>query len=138
VREVKRLALVIPMTAVGIAKRDFAVAGRRVPQGWLVLWATLASHGTPGIAPYTAPERFDPGRYARGEGAAAHHFAPQGPGEALTSHRCGGVEYSTLVLLQFFTELLRAPVLSLPAQDLTQDMSGIPARWRGGLRVRFG
>jgi hypothetical protein len=29
-------------------------------------------------------------------------------------------------------------VLSLPAQDLTQDMSGIPARWRGGLRVRFG
>jgi fatty-acid peroxygenase len=137
-REVKRLGLVIPMTAIGIAQRDFAVAGRRVPKGWLVVWATLASHTAPGIAPYPSPERFDPGRYARGEGAAAHHFAPQGPGEALTSHRCGGVEYSTLVLLQFFTELLRAPAMSLPAQDLTRDMSGIPARWRAGLRVRFG
>lgn len=138
VREVKRLALVIPMTAIGIARRDFAVAGRRVPKDWLVVWCTLASHTAPGIAPYATPERFDPTRYARGEGAAAHHFAPQGPGEALTSHRCGGVEYSTLVLLQFFTEWLRAPAVSLPAQDLTQDMSGIPARWRGGLRVRFG
>lgn len=138
VREVKRLALVIPMTAIGIAQRDFAVAGKRVPKGWLVVWSTLASHVTPGIAPYASPERFDPGRYARGEGAAPHHFAPQGPGEALTSHRCGGVEYSTLVQLAFFTELLRAPTLSLPEQDLTQDMSGIPARWRGGLRVRFG
>ncbi len=138
VREVKRLGLVIPMTAIGIAQRDFAVAGKRVPQGWLVVWTTLASHTTPGIAPYASPERFDPDRDARGEGAAPHHFAPQGPGEALTSHRCGGVEYSTLVLLQFFTELLRAPALSLPAQDLSQDMSGIPARWRGGLRARFG
>jgi fatty-acid peroxygenase len=138
VREVKRLALVIPMTAIGIAQRDFAVAGRRVPKGWLVVWATNASHAAPGLAPYASPERFDPGRYARGEGAAAHHFAPQGPGEALTSHRCGGVEYSTLVLLQFFTELLRASAISLPAQDLSQDLSGIPARWRGGLRVRFG
>lgn len=137
-REVKRLGLVIPMTAIGIARRDFAVAGKRVPQGWLVVWSTLASHTSPGIAPYASPERFDPGRYARGEGATQHQFAPQGPGEVLTSHRCGGVEYSTLVLLQFFTELLRAPVLSLPAQDLTQDQSGIPARWRGGLRVRFG
>ena len=138
VREVKRLGFVIPMTAIGVARRDFEVAGRRVPKGWLVLWATRASHAAPGVAPYASPERFDPARYARGEGAAAHHFAPQGPGEALTSHRCGGVEYSTLVLLQFFVELLRAPALGLPAQDLSMDMSRIPARWRGGLRVRFG
>ena len=138
VREVKRLGLVIPMTAVGVARRDFAVAGRRVPKGWLVLWSTCASHVSPKLAPYASPERFDPTRYARGEGAAAHHFAPQGPGEALTSHRCGGVEYSTLVLLQFFSELLRAPPLSLPQQDLTMDMSRIPASWHSGLRVRFG
>jgi fatty-acid peroxygenase len=115
-----------------------AVAGRRVPKGWLVVWSTCASHVSPGLAPYASPERFDPSRYARGEGSAAHHFAPQGPGEALSSHRCGGVEYSTLVLLQFFTELLRAPAISLPEQDLTMDMSRIPANWRSGLRVRFG
>jgi len=59
-------------------------------------------------------------------------------GEALASHRCGGVEYSTLVPLQFFTELLRAPAPGLPAQDLRLDMSRIPASWRSGLRVRLG
>ncbi|HRI17362.1 MAG TPA: hypothetical protein PL196_02460, partial [Burkholderiaceae bacterium] len=41
-REVKRLGLVIPMTAIGIAQRDFAVAGKCVPKGWLVVWSTLA------------------------------------------------------------------------------------------------
>lgn len=138
VREVKRLGLVIPITAIGIARRDFAVGGHRVPKGWLVFWATHASHATPGVAPYASPERFDPSRYGRGEGSALHHFAPQGPGEALASHRCGGVEYSTLALLQFFVELLRAPAISLPMQDLTMDMSRLPASWRSGLRVRFG
>jgi len=138
VREVKRLAFVIPLTAIGIAERDFEVAGRRIPKGWLVLWATYASHTCASVASYASPERFDPTRYARGEGSAMHHFAPQGPGEALTSHRCGGVEYSTLVLLQFFVELLLAPPISLPAQDLSLDKSRIPASWRGGLRARFG
>lgn len=138
VREVKRLGDVIPITALGVARRDFAVAGHRVPAGWLVTWTTLGSHRSPRVAPYADPERFDIGRYARGEGAAPHHFAPQGPGEALTSHRCGGVEYSTLVLLQFFTELLRAPRVQLLPQDLARDMSRLPARWKGGLRVRFG
>lgn len=138
VREVKRLGLVIPFTAIGVARRDFAVGGFRVPKGWLVLWSTYGSHTAPGIAPYASPERFDPARFARGEGAAEHHFAPQGPGDALTTHRCGGVEYSTLVLLTFFAELLRAPRLSLPEQDLSMNMSQLPASWRSGLRVRFG
>ncbi len=138
VREVKRLGLVIPFTALGIARRDFEVAGHRVPKGWLVLWSTYGSHRSRGVAPYASPETFDPTRYARGEGSAPNQFAPQGPGDALTSHRCGGVEYSTLVLLQFFVELLRAPTLRVPAQDLTMDMSQLPASWRNGLRVTFG
>ncbi|MBA2665213.1 MAG: cytochrome P450 [Bradymonadaceae bacterium] len=138
VREVKRLALLIPITAIGVARQDFAVAGHRIPKGWLVLWSTYASHTSANVAPYASAERFDPSRYERGEGEAPHHFAPQGPGEALTSHRCAGVEYSTLVLLQFFVELLRAPRLTLPAQDLSIDMSQLPASWRSGLRVRFG
>lgn len=137
VREVKRLAMIIPITAIGVARREFAVAGHRVPAGWLALWTTWGSHVIPGLAPYESPERFDPSRYARGEGEGKHHFAPQGPGEALTSHRCGGVEYSTLATLQFFCELLRAPEFTVPPQDLSQDMSRLPAGWRGGLRVRF-
>lgn len=138
VREVKRLGLVIPITALGVARQDFAVAGHRVPKGWLVLWSTYGSHRSNGVAPYASPETFDIDRYGRGEGMAPHHFAPQGPGEPFTSHRCGGVEYSTLVLLQFFTELLRAPAVHVIPQELAMDMSRLPASWRHGLQVRFG
>jgi fatty-acid peroxygenase len=137
VREVKRLGLVIPITALGVARRDFAVGGYRVPKGWLVLWSTYGSHRSPAVAPYADPERFDIDRYARGEGDGENAFAPQGPGEALTSHRCGGVEYSTLVLLEFFVQWLRGPVARLPAQDMTMDMSRLPASWKSGLRVAF-
>lgn len=45
---------------------------------------------------------------------------------------------SRLVALQFFVELLRAPRVRVPAQDLSMDMSQLPASWRGGLRVTFG
>lgn len=138
VHEVKRLGLIIPITAVGVARRDFEVGGYRVPKGWLVLWTTYGSHRSVGVAPYSAPESFDIDRYARGEGTERHHFAPQGPGEALASHRCGGVEYSTLVLSQFFVDLLRAPRLRVVPQDLTMDMSRLPASWKEGLRVRLG
>lgn len=138
VREVKRLGLIIPITALGVAKRDFEVAGYRVPKGWLVVWTTYGSHRSASVAPYASPEAFDIDRYARGEGTGRNHFAPQGPGEPLTSHRCGGVEYSTLALSQFFLEMLRAPAVSLLPQDLTMDMSRLPANWKEGLRARFG
>lgn len=139
VREVKRTGPLIPITAIGVARRDFDVGGCTVKEGWLVTWATLASHNDPRLAPYTEPDRFDPERYAppRSEGAAPNTFAPQGPGEALTSHRCAGVEYSTLILQVFFVELLRGPRFTLPPQDLSLDTSAMPARHRGGLRVKF-
>jgi fatty-acid peroxygenase len=139
VRELKRVGLVFPFTAFGVAKRAFSVAGHTIPEGWLVTWSTHASHVVDGVAPYTSPGTFDPDRFSpvRGEGRAPHAFAPQGPGSALTSHRCAGVEYSTLVLQVFFTELLRGPRFTLPEQDFRLDGSSIPARYRGGMRVRF-
>lgn len=139
VMEVKRVGLVIPMTPLGVARRDFEVEGRVVPRGWLVTWAVYPSHRSPGLAAYTDAERFDPERFSPGrmEHAAPHAFAPQGLGEPLASHRCGGVEYSTLVLQAYVVELLRGPRFTLPEQDLTFDTSRMPARHRGGLRVRF-
>lgn len=137
--ELKRTGLVIPITAFGVARRDFEVEGHTVPKGWLVVWATCASHTDPKVAPYTSAGTFDPERYAapREEHRPLHHFAPQGPGEALTSHRCAGVEYSTFILQIFLVELLRGPKFTLPPQDLSLDTSELPARHKGGLRVRF-
>lgn len=137
--EVKRTGLIIPMTAIGVARRDFVVGGHTIPRGWLVTWTTNASHNEANVSPYTRPREFDPARFSaeRHENAAPHTFAPQGPGEALTSHRCAGVEYSTLILQIFFVELLRGPSFSLPAQDLGYDTSGMPARHKSGLCVAF-
>lgn len=137
VDEVKRVALLVPFTSFGTSKRDFVVEGVTVPAGWLVAWSTHASHTVPRVCPYSHPERFDPERFARGEGAGVHAFSPQGPGDALTSHRCGGVEYSTLALRVYFEELLRGPAFSLPEQDLSLDPTSIPAGYRSGLRARF-
>lgn len=137
VREVKRVYDVIPVTAFGIAQRDMEVAGYTIPKGAMVTWLTVGSHTIPGIAPYADPDRFDPGRYVRGEGSAPNHFVPQGPGEALTSHRCAGVEYSTLVVMVFVVELLRTGSFAVPDQDLTRDSRSIPPTWKGGMRVRF-
>lgn len=137
VREVERTALVIPFTSFGVAKRDFVVDGHTVPAGWLVTWGTTSSHTVARVSGYAAPERFDPARFDRGEGAGLHAFAPQGPGEAHTSHRCGGVELSTLALQLFFAELLRGPAFTLAPQDLALDRASMPARYPGGLRIRF-
>jgi len=142
VREIKRLGLIFPFTAFGIAQREFQVAGHTIPKGWLVTWSTHASHVVDGVAPYASPGTFDADRFApeRGaaqEGHAPHAFAPQGPGSALATHRCAGVEYSTLVLQVFFAEWLRGPRFTLPEQDFGLDGSTLPARYRGGMRVRF-
>jgi hypothetical protein len=48
------------------------------------------------------------------------------------------VEYSTLALLVFFSELLRGPALTLLPQDLAMRMGSFPSSYKGGLRVRFG
>lgn len=137
VREVERTALTIPFTSFGVAKRDFVVDGHTVPKGWLVTWGTTSSHTVARVSGYTDPARFEPARFERGEGAGPHAFAPQGPDEALTSHRCGGVELSTLALQLFFAELLRGPAFTLAPQDLALDRASLPARYPSGLRLRF-
>jgi cytochrome P450 len=139
VREVMRVGLIFPLTAFGEPIRPFSVAGHTVPKVWLVSRSTHASHVVDGVAPYASPGTFDPERFSpeRGEGRAPHAFAPQGAGGALTSHRCAGVECSTLVLQVILAELLRGTRFTLPEQEFRLDGSSIPARYRGGMRVRF-
>ena len=137
-REVKRTGRIIPFTAFGVAQRDFEVGGFTVPEGAAVAWTTVASHTEPKVAPYADAGRFDPSRFARGEGSAPHTFAPQGPGEAYTSHRCAGVEYSAVVLQVFFSELLRGGSFHLPGPAPELVTKGIPATFAGGLTVTFG
>ena len=130
--------LVIPMTAIGMRSATSPSPASACPG----LVRRLVHAREPRHAGHRAPTRrrsastpvVTPGR-----GRRPHHFAPAGSGEALTSHRCGGVDTRrSCSSVAFFTELLRAPTLSLPEQDVTQDDERHPGALAWRMRVRFG
>jgi cytochrome P450 len=88
---------------------------------------------------YSQPERFDPDRF--GPGREEHHkhplaFIPQGSGPP-ASHRCLGLEYSTLLTLAFLAVLVRGYDWQLPAQRLDLDWGKRPPEPRDGLMVQL-
>lgn len=126
IMETKRITPVIPIV-LGKSAREFEFAGCRIPKGWLLLWALNASHLDD--ATYSDPNAFDPERFAKPREEHckhAHAFAPQGVGEAMTSHRCAGQEYSTMFMGAFFARLLATSTWTLPPQNLELDGSTTP------------
>lgn len=132
-REVKRFYPVIPFTFFAKALTDVDVAGVRVPKGWRAMGLTFQTCRDPKA--FTDAERFDPGRFQRGEGQGhPPAFVPQGGG-APDGHRCAG-EYLSLVLLQLLAaRLLAGYTWELPSQDLSLDMTKPPPRPRDGLQL---
>jgi retinoid hydroxylase len=135
--EVRRLTPVVQMFF-GQARRTFAFAGHRVPEGWMVLWGIRSSHIRPEI--YPDPLRFDPDRFspARAEDRRhPHAFAPTGTGDVDRDHKCAGYQLAPCVLELFLVELVRGYTWSFPEQDRTLDYSRVPPEPRHGLRVRL-
>jgi cytochrome P450 len=133
--EMKRCA---PFVAVsfGKAKREFTVAGKTVPAGWMVMLCNFAGGNDPDL--YERPERFDPDRYAEGRAEHLKHpmgFFPQGVGEPRTGHKCAGVDFSTLLMKAFMVRLVRDYETTLPAQDLSYQWAKIPPEYASGLRA---
>jgi cytochrome P450 len=137
--EVRRISPVVPVSF-GKARRTFTFAGHTIPAGWMVLWATAASHTRADV--YPDPERFDPDRFAAGAPAeATRHpcaFAPNGAGDVMTGHKCAGYFLAPTLLKIFLVQLLRRYTFALtPEQSLDYDWSQIPPPPRDGLRLRL-
>ena len=129
--EVRRRSPFFPVIG-GRATAETELLGVRVESGQMVL---LDLHGT-NHHPRWWPEpyRFDPGRFARGEGRAEHIVA-QGAGEIASGHRCPGEPLTQRLVESALKTLIRSGVGAVPDQDLRVDLSQLPARVRGGLTV---
>lgn len=136
VMKTKRLVPLVPLPF-GRARRTFACGGYEVPVGWTVYLALHLINRDPSI--YFEPERFDPDRF--GPGREEHHkhplaYIPQGS-DPPVSHRCLGLEYSTLLTLAFLAVLLRGYEWRLPRQRLGLDWGKRPPEPRDGLRIQL-
>jgi cytochrome P450 len=138
VREVRRISSVVPLSF-GKARRAFELGGRRVPAGWMVLWAPTASHARAEI--YADPQRFDPDRFAAPRAEHTRHphaFVPNGTGEVVRGHKCVGYLFAPALLQVFLVELARGYDWSIPAdQDFGYVWAETPPPHKDGLRVRF-
>ena len=136
VMEAKRFVPLVPL-AFGRARRSFACDGYDVPAGWTVYLALHLVNRDPSI--YAEPERFDPDRFGPGREEHRKHplaFIPQGS-DPPTSHRCLGLEYSTLLTLAFLVILVRGYDWRLPNQRLDLDWGKRPPEPRDGLTVEL-
>lgn len=126
--EVRRRYPFVPVLAAR-ARAGQDVLGVSVPAGGLVI---LDVHGTDhDPAHWPEPETFDPGRFT-GPPPDPDTLVPQGGGDVRTGHRCPG-EDATLVLLEEAVRRLAQCRVDLPPQDLTVDLSRVPARPRSGV-----
>jgi retinoid hydroxylase len=136
VMEAKRLVPVVPL-AFGRARRTFECLGHEVPEGWTVYLALHLVNRDPSI--YAEPELFDPDRFGPGREEHRKHplaFIPQGS-DPPTSHKCLGLEYSTLLTLAFLAVLVRGYNWQLPRQRLGLDWGRRPPEPRDGLKVQL-
>jgi cytochrome P450 len=136
VMEAKRLVPLVPL-AFGRARRTFACGGYQVPEGCTVYLALHLINRDPSI--YLEPGRFDPDRFKPGREEHHKHplaFIPQGS-DPPVSHRCLGLEYSTLLTLAFLTLLIRGYEWRLPSQRLDLDWSARPPEPRDGLIIQL-
>jgi cytochrome P450 len=134
--EAKRWTPLVPL-AFGRARRSFTCGGFQVPERWTVYLALWLNNRDASI--YTQPDCFDPDRFGPTRAEHRKHplgFIPQGA-EPPTSHRCLGLEYSTLLGVAFLALLLRGYEWELPPQNLEYNWKTIPPVPCDGLRVRL-
>ena len=128
VQEVRRLYPFVPVLAARTRHRQ-DVLGVRMPRGGLVVLDVHGTNHDPEHWP--EPDRFDPGRFLRGE-VTFDALVPQGGGDLTTGHRCPG-EAVTLAMLAAAMRTLARVRTTLPPQDLGYDLARIPTRPRSGV-----
>lgn len=131
VQEVRRFYPFFPMVA-GRVRTPFEWRGHRFRRGdWVMLDLYGTNHDP---RSWSRPDVFDPERF-RGWPGNAFRLIPQGGGDHFTNHRCAG-EWITIELMKRAARLLTTGMrYDVPAQDLTIDVTRMPAVPRSGMRL---
>ncbi|MEU4239891.1 cytochrome P450 [Actinoplanes sp. NPDC026619] len=131
--EVRRFYPFVPFLG-GKAARDLYFQRTPIPQGTTVLLDVYGQHHDPRVWP--EPYLFLPERFVD-RPIGEFELIPQGGGNPRTGHRCPGEEITVAVLATIAQRLARLTCY-LPPQDLSIDLSRIPARVAGGPRIVVG
>lgn len=132
INEVRRFYRFFPSVTARV-RLDFAWRGYRFEHGTRVL---LDLYGTNLDARSCgAPDQFRPERFAHWDGGP-FSFIPQGGGDQTSGHRCA-CEWITIALMKTAVNArCRQIVYDVPGQDLTIDVSRLPALPRSGFVIR--
>ncbi|UNX55791.1 cytochrome P450 [Georgenia sp. TF02-10] len=133
VTEVRRYAPFFPVIA-GRTQHELSWEGEVLPERSWVLLDLYGTNHDPRLWP--EPDRFDPGRYARGDGDARTIVA-QGFGDYVTDHRCPGEPATVRIMAEATRVLAAAAWEPVPGQDLRVRFASLPAHVRSGLVLRF-
>lgn len=132
-QEVRRLYPFFPMIG-GRVLQPFEWRGHRFEEGD---WVLADLHGTnhdPRLWP--DPEAFRPERFLPPEPPDENALVPQGGGDVRAGHRCPG-EWITIALVKgALRQLCGAMRYEVPPQDLTIDLSRMPAAPQSGFILR--
>ncbi|MFI7598923.1 cytochrome P450 [Actinoplanes sp. NPDC049681] len=128
--EVRRFYPFAPFLG-GRATRDLTFRGEAVPRGALVLLDVYGQNHDPALWP--EPYAFRPERFA-GRPIGEFELIPQGGGDPRTGHRCPGEKITVAVLGTLVQRLARLDYY-VPPQDLSIDLSRIPARVASGFQL---
>ena len=131
VQEVRRYFPFFPMVG-GRAREEFEWRGRRFDRGAWVLLDIYATNHDPRI--WHEPAAFRPERFATWAGGP-YSFVPQGGGDHDSTHRCAG-EWLTISVMERAVRLLTTAMgYDVPLQDLSIDLSRMPAAPASGVRI---
>lgn len=123
VQEVRRYYPFFPFVG-GRVLQEFDWRGHHFTKGTWVLMDLYGTNHDPRI--WGDPDVFRPERFQQWNGSA-FNFIPQGGGDVLHNHRCPG-EDITIALMKKSIEILTTGIqYEVPAQDLTIDLSKMPA-----------
>jgi len=128
--EVRRLTPFIPMIG-GRALRDFDWQDRRFAKGEWVLIDLFGTNRDPRL--WDDPDEFQPERFLD-RAPGRYDLIPQGAGDHATTHRCPG-EWIAQELTKMGSQMLASLDYQVPGQDLSVDLSRIPAIPRSGFII---
>jgi fatty-acid peroxygenase len=128
VQEVRRVSPFFPFIG-GRVREQFAWSGRSFAQGE---WVLLDLYGTNRDArAFDAPDEFRPERFI-GRAPDPFAFVPQGGGDVWSNHRCPGERITIDLMKTAVTLLTKNMEYDVPVQQLSVDLSQIPALPQSG------